>query len=83
MTPPKIETLTWSVVAKLSFGIIGTLSMIILGWNAYEIRTMREVVYNGQSRTAVLESEVIGIKRTQEEMKAELRNLNARFLRDK
>lgn len=83
MTPPKIETLAWSAVAKVSFAIIGTLSMIILGWNAYEIRTMREVVYNGQSRTAVLESEVQMIKVTQEEMKDELRNLNARFMKDK
>lgn len=79
MTPPKIETLTWSVVAKLSFGIIGTLSMIILGWNAYEIRTMREVVYNGQSATAVLRSEVETIKANQKEIKEEIRSINARL----
>lgn len=83
MTPPKIETLTWSVVAKLSFGIIGTLSMIILGWNAYEIRTMREVVYNGQSRTAVLESEVKTIKANQERMESDLRDIHAKLIKEK
>jgi len=83
MPPPKMETLTWSVVAKLSFGIIGTLSMIILGWNAYEIRTMREVVYSGQSATAVLRSEVETIKANQKEIKEEIRSINARLEKEK
>ena len=49
--------MAWEDAAKLAFGILGSIAMFLIGWNAYELRAMRDVVYNSNSRIAVMEKE--------------------------
>lgn len=76
MPPPIKDNLTWSNIGRAAIGAL-------MAWAAWEFREMRVAVYAGQTETAVLKTEVVGIKKTQEEMKEEIRSINARLEKEK
>ena len=57
MTPPKPSEhgITWNVVGKATIAAM-------VAWAAYEFREMRTAVYNGQTKTAVLETRVDNVE---------------------
>lgn len=65
MTPPARDHITWSIIGRATIGAL-------IAWAAYEFREMRSAVYNGQTKSAVLETRVEGLDTRVKRIEAKL-----------
>jgi uncharacterized protein involved in exopolysaccharide biosynthesis len=76
---------TWNIIAKVMFAVLGALFTAALAWSARAseesakaFAELKEVVYNGQTKNAVLENRVGTIEKEQDKVTERVRKLESR-----
>lgn len=88
MTPPiKLDhSPTWNVIAKISIAIIGAMLTAALSWfarasekSAQAFLDLKDVVYNGQTKIAVIEGRLTTNEKEQERMDTRVKRIEAKL----
>lgn len=72
VNPPHSDhgPVTWGLIGKVTLGAI-------ISWAAWEFRGMRDAVYHGQERIGVIEAKVENHEKAIDEVKSQVKRLEA------
>lgn len=81
---------TWNIIAKVMFAILGAVFTAALAWaakanedSARAFSELKDVVYNGQTKNAVLESRVNTVEKEQDKTNERVKTLEACVLKSR